>query len=104
MNNLTFTQTISMILLKLTSGRWILTIMSGAGLLMMENAILKVLVQKAAETPGISATEILAFATTIFVVIQSVFMSYFAKRREWEDGDKDFNENQQPVIPTTKKT
>lgn len=101
MQSLTFTQTISYMLLKITSGRFILTIMSGAGLLMMENAILKVLVQKASETPGISATEILAFATTIFVVIQSVFMSYFAKRREWEDGERDF---QEPVTPTTKKT
>jgi hypothetical protein len=71
---------------KLTSGRFILTIMAGVGLLMMEDTILSVLRVKAIEEGGISATEILAFATTIFVVIQSVFMSYFAKKRDWEDG------------------
>ncbi len=70
---------------KLTSGRFILTLMAGYGLLKMETTILDVLVLKAAAENGITATEILAFASTIFVVIQSVFMSYFAKRRDWED-------------------
>ena len=70
---------------KLTSGRFILTIMAGVGLLMMEKSILDVLELKALEKDGLTATEILAFTSTIFVVIQSVFMSYFAKRRDWED-------------------
>ena len=82
---LSFSQAIIYLIMKVSSGRFILTILAGVGLLMMEGAIIDVLKMKVAEEGGITATEILAFATTIFVVIQSVFMSYFAKRRDWED-------------------
>lgn len=70
------------IVYKLTSGRFLLSLMAGIGLLMMEKAILDILLLKASEGGGITATEILAFASTIFVVIQSVFMSYFNMKRE----------------------
>ena len=90
---------------KVTSGRFLLSIMAGVGLLMMESAILDVLKVKAAEEGGISATEILAFASTIFVVIQSVFMSYFNIRRhneKWEDSDHPEDESR-PNPPVNKE-
>lgn len=86
-----FLQTLSRFLGKITSGRFILTIMAGVGLLMMEKAIIDVLIMKVAEEGSISATEILAFASTIFVVIQSVFMSYFHIKRE--NGEMDFQKD-----------
>lgn len=86
-NEPSFKRMVQWAVYKITSGRFLLSIMAGIGLLMMEKAILDVLMLKAAEEGGISATEILAFASTIFVVIQSVFMSYFNMKRDnerWE--------------------
>jgi hypothetical protein len=95
-----FWQAFTWFVYKFTSGRFILTLMAGAGLLMMEWAILDVLKMKAEKDNSISATEILAFASTIFVVIQSVFMSYFNMRRDSEgDNGNDNNKKEQKVHP-----
>ncbi|MCK9434531.1 MAG: hypothetical protein M0R32_06865 [Candidatus Cloacimonetes bacterium] len=79
--SLKFMNIIQWIVYKFTSGRFLMSIAAGIGLLMMEKAVIDILVAKSNLEGGITATEILAFASTIFVVIQSVFMSYFQMRR-----------------------
>ena len=78
---------------KMTSGRFILSVIAGIGFLMIIKTILDILMIKATE-PGntITAAEILAFTSTIFIVIQSVFMSYFSmKRKNVEEHPDDFS-------------